>query len=99
MCRCEERRWRERPVNREYYRFATPEIVQHGCDAVGPLLHVRHFVRRNGVGRTGARLVEEDQSTERCHRLDPTLNGRQLRKDLTVRDPVRDEHEVARTFA
>ena len=52
----------------------------------------------NGIGGSRARLVEEDQSTKRCHRLDPPLNGRQLRKDLTAREPVRDEHDVARSF-
>ena len=51
------------------------------------------------IGRSRARLVEEDQSTERCHRLDPPLKGRQLRQVLAAGEPVRDEHDVARTFA
>ena len=38
MCRCEQRRWRERAVVRDEDRFATPEIIEHGGDAVGPLL-------------------------------------------------------------
>ena len=98
MCCREQRRCRERAVDRDEDRFATPEIVEHRGDAVGPLLQGRQRARRDGIGRSGARLVEEDQSTERCHRLDPPLNGRQLRKDLTVCEPVRDEHDVARTL-
>ena len=80
-------------------RFAAPEIVQHCGDAVGPLLQGRQRARRDGIGHSRARLVEEDQPTERCHRLDPPLKGRQLRKDLAAREPVRDEHDVASTFA
>jgi hypothetical protein len=99
MCRREQRRWRERAGAREDDRFATPEIVKHRGDAVGPLLQGRHRARRDGIGRTGARLVEEDEQTERCHRLDPTLDVPQLRKDLTVCEPGRREHEVARAFA
>ena len=98
MCRREQRRCRERAVDREEDRFATPEIVEHRGDAVGPLLQGRQRARRDGIGRSRARLVEEDQPTERCHRLDPPLKGRQLRKDLAAREPVRDEHDVARTF-
>ena len=30
----------------------------------------------DGIRRTCARLVEENQPTERCHRLDPALDGR-----------------------
>ncbi len=74
----------------------TSEIVKHRGDAVGPLLQGRQRARRDGIGRSRARLVEEDQSTKRCHRLNPPLNRRQLRKDLTVGEPVRDEHDVAR---
>ena len=99
MCRREQRRCRERADAREEDRFATPEIVEHRGDAVGPLLQGRQRARRDGIGRSRARLVEEDQPTERCHRLDPPLNGRQLRQDLAAGEPVRDEHDVARTFA
>ena len=99
MCCREQRRCRERAVDREEDRFATPEIVEHRGDAVGPLLQGRQRARRDGIRRSGARLVEEDEPTERCHRLDPPLNRRQLRKDLAVCEPVRDEHDVARTFA
>ena len=76
MCRCEQRRWRERADDREEDRFATSEIVEHRGDAVGPLLQGRQRARRDGIGRSRARLVEEDESPERCHRLDPPLNGR-----------------------
>ena len=76
MCRREQRRCRERAVAREEDRFATPEIVEHRGDAVGPLLQGRQRARRDGIGRSRARLVEEDEPTERCHRLDPPLNGR-----------------------
>ena len=60
-------------AKREEDRFATPEIVEHRGDAVGPLLQRRQRARRDGIGRSRARLVEEDQPTERRHRLDPTL--------------------------
>ncbi len=45
-----------------------------------------------------ARLVEEDQPTERCHRLDPPLKRRQLRQVLAACEPIRDEHDVALTL-
>ena len=76
ICCCEQRRWCQRAVDREKDRFATPEIIQHRGDAVGPLLQRRQRGRRDGIRRSRARLVEEDQSTERHHRLDPALNGR-----------------------
>ena len=38
------------------------------------------------------------ESTERRHRLEPALDGRQLRQDLTACEPVRDEHDVTRTL-
>ena len=76
MCCREQRRCRERAVDRDEDRFATPEIVEHRGDAVGPLLQGRQRARRDGIGRSRARLVEEDEPTERCHRLDPPLNGR-----------------------
>ena len=98
MCCREQRRRRECAVDREENRFSAPEIVKHRGDAVGPLLQGRQRARRDGIGRSRARLVEEDEPTERCHRLDPPLKGRQLREDLTVCEPVRDEHDVARTF-
>jgi hypothetical protein len=72
MSCCEQRcRW-QRPGAREKDRFATSEIVEHGGDAVGPLLQGWQCVRRDGIGGSSARLVEEDESTERCHRLDPS---------------------------
>jgi hypothetical protein len=66
--------------------------------AVQRWLQGRHRARRDGIGGSGAGQVEEDEPPERCHRLDPTLDVRQLRKDLTVCEPVRDEHDVARAF-
>ena len=33
-------------------------------------------VRRDRIGRARARLIEEDQPTQRCHRLNPPLNRR-----------------------
>ena len=57
-------------------RFAAPEVVEHRGDAVGPLLQGRQRVRCDRIGRSGARLVEEDEPTERCHRFDPPLKGR-----------------------
>ena len=98
MCRCEQRGG-QRGGTREEDRFAAPEVVEHRGDAVGPLLQGRQCARRDGVGRSGAGLVENDEPTERCHRLDPALNRRQLRKNLTVLAPVRDEHKVARALA
>ena len=64
------------PIDREENRFATPEIVEHRGDAVGPLLQGRQLARRDGIGCSRARLVEEDQPTERRHRLDPPLKRR-----------------------
>src|SRR5258705_10602218 len=49
------------------------------------------------IGHSCARLVEEDEPTERCHRLDPPLKRRQLRKDLTICGG-KDEHDVALTL-
>jgi hypothetical protein len=46
MCRCKERRWRERGGGREYDRLTTPEIVKHRGDAVSPLLQVRQRAGR-----------------------------------------------------
>ena len=46
MCRREQRRGRERGVRRDENRFATPEVVEHRGDAVGPLLQGR---QRPGV--------------------------------------------------
>src|SRR6188472_2601039 len=45
-----------------------------------------------------ARLVEDDEPTERCHRLDPPAKGRQLRKNLAAREPGGHGHDVALTF-
>jgi hypothetical protein len=76
MCCREQRPRRERAGAGEEDRFAAPEIVKHRGDAVGPLLQGRQRARRDGIRRSGARLVEEDQPTERCHRLDPPLHRR-----------------------
>jgi hypothetical protein len=76
MCCREQRTRRERADGREKNRFATPELVEHCGDAVGPLLRGRQRARRDGIGGSRARLVEEDQPTERCHRLDPALKRR-----------------------
>jgi hypothetical protein len=76
MCRREQPRRRDRAVDRDEDRFATPEIVQHRGDAVGPLLQGRQRARCDGIGRSRARLVEDDEPTERCHRLDPPLDER-----------------------
>ena len=76
MCRREQRSWREPDVDRDEDRFTTSEVVEHRGDAVGPLLQGRQRARRDGIGRSRARLVEEDKSTERCHRFDPPLHGR-----------------------
>ena len=76
ICRREQRSRRDRANARDEDRFAAPEVVQHGGDAVGPLLQRRQRARRHRIGRSRARLVEEDEPTERCHRLDPPLSGR-----------------------
>ena len=73
ICRREQCRCREPGVRRDEYRFTTPEIVEHRGDAVGPLLQRRQRARRDGIGGSRARLVEEDESTQRRHRLDPAL--------------------------
>ena len=51
------------------------------------------------IGRSGARLIKEDESTKAVHGLGPALDGRDFRKDLAAREPVRNAHDVARTFA
>jgi hypothetical protein len=99
ICCREHRARRDRAVDRDNDRFAAPEIVKHRGDAVGPLLQRRQRTRRNGIGGSGALLVEEDDSTERRHRLDPPLKGRQLRKKVAAGEPARDAHDVTRTFA
>jgi hypothetical protein len=99
MCCREQRTRRERAAAHKEDRFTTPEIVEYRADAVGPLLQGRQRARCDRVGRSVARLVEDDQPSERRHRLDPALNGRQLRKDLAIREPVRDEHDIPFTFS
>ena len=76
MRRCEQRRWRGPAVGCNENRLATPEIVEHRGNAVGPLLQRRQRARRDRIRRSRARLVEEDEPPERCHRLDPPLHGR-----------------------
>jgi hypothetical protein len=76
MCCCEQRGWRECRIQRDEDRFAAPEVVEHRSDAVGPLFQRRRRIRRYIIGCSVARLVEEDESTERRHGLDPPLNGR-----------------------
>jgi hypothetical protein len=66
---------RRRPAQRPQRRRPS----RHGVN-VGPLLQGRQRTRRDRIGRSRARLIEEDESAERCHRFDPSLNGRQLRK-------------------
>jgi hypothetical protein len=99
MCRREQGSGRERGVRCDENRFAAPDGVEHRGDAVGPLLQGRHCVRNDRIGCAGARLVEVDQPTERRHRIDPTLNGRQLRQNLAAREPVRHGHDVASALA
>ena len=41
MCGREKRSGRERAIDREENCFSAPEIVEHGGDAVGPLLQRR----------------------------------------------------------
>ena len=74
-CR-EQRSCRERTDAREKDRLAAVEVVENCGDAVGPLLQSRQRIGRDRIGRPGSWLVEEDESTERCHRLDPRLNRR-----------------------
>jgi hypothetical protein len=95
---CREQRRVQRAAKCDQDRFATPEIIQYRGDAVGPLLQGRQRARRDGIGRTASRLVEEDEPTERRHRLEPPLNGRHFRNDLTAREPARDDHDVAGSF-
>ena len=72
------------------------EIVEHLRDAVGPLFYGRWFARRDWFRRSRARLVEEDQPTEKAMSSpQPSLDPRQLRSRLAAREPVRDEHNVA----
>lgn len=96
--RCREQRGcRERARIRDKSCFAASESVEHGGDAVGPLLQGRQRAGRDGIGASRSRLVEKDQPTKRCHRFYPPLNRRQLRKKLTGGEPVRNEHNVTST--
>ena len=99
MCRREQRRCRERGVRRDENRSSAPVIVEHRGDAVSPLLQGRQRSRSDGIRRSRARLVEDDEPTERCHRLDPPLNRGILRNNLAAAVPARDEHDVASTFS
>ena len=65
MCCREQRASRERAEDCDEDRFTTLDLVQHGGDAVGPLLQRGQRARRDRIGRSRARLVEKDQSTER----------------------------------
>ena len=66
---------RQRAVDSQGGLLRCSEIVEHRRDAVGPLLQGRQRARRDGIGRAGAWLVEEDQPTKRRHRLDPPLRS------------------------
>jgi hypothetical protein len=94
MCCREQRCCGESAIGCDDNRFAAPEIVEHCGDAVGPLLQGRQRTRCKGIGHSRAGLVEEDEPTERRHRLDPPLQQRQLRKNLAVCGG-KDEHDVA----
>jgi hypothetical protein len=50
MCRCEQRRRREGPVDREDDRFASPEVFKHVGDAAG---HCSMFGISSAVLNTG----------------------------------------------
>ena len=51
MCRREQCPGRERDARRDDNRFATPEVVEHRGDAVGPLLQGRQRARRDRIRR------------------------------------------------
>ena len=87
------------PTGARSDRFDTSEIVENRGDAVGPLFQSRQRTGRDRIGRSRARLVEVDEPTERCHRVNPALKGGQLRQVFAAGEPVRDEHDVPFTFS
>ncbi len=99
MCRGEKRRRRECARPRDQSCAGASESVEHRSDAVGPLLQGWHRARLHRIGRSTARLVEKNEPTERCHRLNPPLDGWQLRKVLAASEPIRDEHYVSLTLS
>jgi hypothetical protein len=72
----EQRSGRERGGEGEKNCFSAPEIVEHRGDAVSPLLQGGQRIRGHRVRCACAQLVDEDQPTERCDRLNPPLKGR-----------------------
>jgi hypothetical protein len=76
MGRREQRRGSKRSRDSDENRLAAAEIVEYRGDAVGPLLQGGHRIRRDGIRCSGAWLIQEDQSAERRHCLDPTLQRR-----------------------
>ena len=76
MCRGEQRGGRERAATA---RRTASRLPRSSSTAVMLSAHCskrRHRSRRDGIRCSRARLVEEDQPTERRHRLDPPLNRR-----------------------
>jgi hypothetical protein len=95
ICRGEERRRRECARPRDQRGTGASDSVEHRSDAVSPLLQGWHRARLHRIGSSTAWLVENDEPTERSHRLNPPLDGWQLRKVLAASKPIRNEHDVA----
>ena len=100
MRRREQRPRRERAVEGEEDRLATSEIVEHRGDAVGPLLQGRQSVRRHGIGRSRCPAARRRSADRAMSSPRPTLEGTVAPEHaLAAREPVRDEHQIARAFA
>jgi hypothetical protein len=76
MCCGKKRRGCKSAIGCEEDGLTAAQIIEHRGDAVGPLLQGRKRARRDEIGRTRARLVEENEPPQRRHRLDPPLSGR-----------------------
>jgi hypothetical protein len=80
-------------------RAFTVDRVEHGSHVVHPLLERRQAIRRNGVGETGAALVEQDQPGEAREALEDVGVRRLVPHQVDVRDPARYVDQVERPFA
>ena len=96
MRRREQRPGRERADDR--VTSTASELPRSSSTAVMLSAHCSNVGSAPGVTGSDTPMpgcVEENEPTQRCHRLDPPLSRGQLRKKLTGGEPVRDEPDVA----
>ena len=83
----------------EHRRSLRADRVHHGSHVVHPLLERRQVTLRDRIRHPGAALVEEDEARERGEPLEAVDEARKLPRQLDVRHPPRDVHEVGRSLA